>query len=202
MLNIEYWRLLFSLKSAGVLCALCFICFNGFAQTTIVADTVITKKTVADSSALKHSPKKASLYSALLPGLGQAYNKKYWKIPVLYAAGGLMGYFIIDNNKQFKTYKKAYLLRLDGDSSTTDEFTDSYTDEDLRLLKNFYRRNRDLSYIVAGMIYVLNIVDAAVDAHLFYFNVSDDLSLKISPAICPIPNNYFAGLNLRLNINK
>ena len=175
-----------------------FVSTNIFCQT-ITADSTVAKKAVVDSASIKHSPKKAALYSAILPGLGQAYNKKYWKIPVLYAGEGVMWYFIIDNNRQYQTYKNAYRIRLDGDSTTIDQFTDTYADEDLRLLKNFYRRNRDLSYIVAGMIYVLNIVDASVDAHLFYFNVSDDLSLKISPAFSPVPNNYFAGVNLRLN---
>ena len=175
-----------------------FFCQQNFAQT-ITADSTVATKAVVDSASLKHSPKKAALYSAILPGLGQAYNKKYWKIGVLYAAEGLMGYFIIDNNKQYKLYKNAYSIRLDDDSNTVDQFTDTYADEDLRLLKNFYRRNRDLSYIVAGMIYVLNIVDASVDAHLFYFNVNDDLSLKISPAINPVPNNYYAGINLRFS---
>lgn len=180
---------------------LIFSAFASYCQKSL-ADTSVANKAIADSNALKHSPKKAVLYSAILPGLGQAYNKKYWKIPVVYAVGGLMGYFIIDNNRQYKLYKNAYALRLDGDDLTTDEFADTYSDEDIRLLKNYYRRNRDLSYIVAGMVYVLNIVDASVDAHLFYFNVSDDLSLKILPAINPIPQSYFAGINLRLNIHK
>ncbi len=165
-----------------------------------IADS--SSKAINDSTALKHSPKKAALYSALLPGLGQAYNKKYWKIPIVYAVGGLMGYFIIDNNRQYKRYKNAYATRLDGDETTIDAFVDTYSDEDLRLLKNYYRRNRDLSYIVAGMVYVLNIVDASVDAHLFYFNVNDDLSLKISPAFNPHPQNYFAGVNLKMNFYK
>ncbi len=190
------------MKKIILLVFLLLVAFSFCFAQQITADSTIGKKTTVDSTALKHSPKKAALYSALLPGLGQAYNKKYWKIPIVYAIGGVMGYFIIDNNKQYNRYKSAYLTRLDGDETTVDAFAGTYTDEDLRLLKNYYRRNRDLSYIVAGMVYVLNIVDASVDAHLFNFNVSDDLSLKISPAVSPVPQNYFAAINLRLTINK
>lgn len=149
-----------------------------------------------DSVALKHSPHKATIYSTVLPGLGQAYNKKYWKIPIIYAGFGVSGYFAVDNQKQYKKYKEAYSIRLDGNENTVDEFADSYTDEDLRLLKNYYRRNRDLSYVSIGLIYVLNIVDAAVDAHLFQFNVDDNLSLQWSPA--PVSNTGAMGVSMAL----
>jgi hypothetical protein len=154
-------------------------------QTKTQTDTSKTAKQILIPDSLRHSPKKATLYSAILPGLGQAYNHKYWKIPVIYGVGAAMVYFIVDNNKQYKIYRNAYIKRLDNDSSTVDDFTNIYSDEDLRLLKNFYRRNRDLSWIATGMIYVLNIVDASVDAHLFYFNVNDDLSLHWSPTVVP-----------------
>lgn len=149
-----------------------------------------------DSLVLKHSPHKATVYSAVLPGLGQAYNKKYWKIPVIYVGFGVSGYFAVDNQKQYKKYKEAYATRLDGNENTVDQFADSYTDEDLRLLKNFYRRNRDLSYVSIGLIYVLNIVDAAVDAHLFKFNVDDDLSLEWAPS--PVNTSGAMGVTMAL----
>ena len=154
------------------------------------------KATVADSAALKHSPHKATIYSTVLPGLGQAYNKKYWKIPIIYVGFGVSGYFVVDNQKQYKKYKEAYRIRLDGNENTIDQFADSYTDEDLRLLKNFYRRNRDLSYVSLGLIYVLNIVDATVDAHLFQFNVDDNLSLQWRPA--PINSSGAMGVSMAL----
>ncbi|HNR21175.1 MAG TPA: DUF5683 domain-containing protein [Bacteroidia bacterium] len=154
------------------------------------------KTSTTDSVVLKHSPHKATIYSTVLPGLGQAYNKKYWKIPIIYVGFGVSGYFAVDNQKQYKKYKEAYAVRLDGDENTIDQFADSYTDEDLRLLKNFYRRNRDLSYVSIGLIYVLNIVDATVDAHLFQFNVDDNLSLQWSPA--PVSNTGAMGLCMAL----
>ncbi len=139
--------------------------------------------------------------SMVLPGAGQFYNKKYWKIPVIYAGFAGMGYLIHFNNELFQQYKEAYILRVDGDPNTIDEFADHYTDSDLQTLKNYYRRNRDLCIIVAGLIYVLNIVDASVDAHLFYFDVSDDLSLMIQPSInLTSPNNpSYTGVSLTLN---
>ena len=137
----------------------------------------------ADSLSLMHSPRKASIYSAILPGAGQAYNKKYWKIPVVYAGFGVLGYFVKTNNDEYKIYKDAYKFRLDGDESTVDQFVGIYADQDLVTLKNFYRRNRDLSIIGMSVLYILNIIDASVDAHLFYFNVSDDLSLQVEPSI-------------------
>lgn len=154
------------------------------------------KTTATDSMVLAHSPHKATVYSAVLPGLGQAYNKKYWKIPVIYVGFGVSGYFAVDNQKQYKKYKEAYATRLDGNENTVDQFADSYTDEDLRLLKNFYRRNRDLSYVSIGLIYVLNIVDAAVDAHLFKFNVDDDLSLEWAPS--PVNTSGAMGVTMAL----
>jgi hypothetical protein len=144
-----------------------------------------------------HSPRKATIMSAALPGLGQAYNKKYWKIPIIYAGFGVLGYFIKTNNEEYKVYKSAYKNRLDGDASTVDPYVGIYSDADLATLKNFYRRNRDLSIIGASILYILNMVDASVDAHLFYFDVSDNLSLNIQPEINPGP--YTAtGLSFKL----
>ena len=138
-----------------------------------------------DSLSLLHSPRKATIYSAVLPGAGQAYNKKYWKIPIIYAGFGALTYFVVTNNSEYKTYEEGYKFRLDGDVTTTDDFVGIYTDEDLVTLKNFYRRNRDLSVIGMSLLYVLNIIDASVDAHLFYFDVSDQLSMNVTPSYLP-----------------
>ncbi|MBS1764193.1 MAG: hypothetical protein JSS90_04400 [Bacteroidetes bacterium] len=165
----------------------------------IVTDTTVSVA-VKDTLSIIHSPRKATIYSAILPGLGQAYNRKYWKIPVIYGLGGLLTYFVVDNNKQYVIYKNAFKDRLDGDPSTVDPYVNIYSDDDLRVLKNYYRRNRDLAYIGMGVTYILNIIDAAVDAHLFYFDVSDDLTLKAEPAVAPIHNTAFAGVRLTLQI--
>ncbi len=132
-----------------------------------------------------HSPRKASILSAVLPGAGQAYNKKYWKMPIIYAGMFGLGYLVKVNNEDYRVYKEAYKYRLDGDPGTTDDFVGIYSDQDLLTLKDYYRRNRDLSAIGIGLLYVLNILDAAVDAHLYNFNVSDDLTLNITPMAIP-----------------
>ncbi len=132
-----------------------------------------------------HNPRRAALYSAVLPGLGQAYNKKYWKIPVVYAAFGVIGYFYVDNISNYKTYKEAYMFRTDDNPDTFDDYVDLYTDENLKVLRDYYRRNSELTVIIGAAVYLINIIDATVDAHLFDFEVNDDLSLKISPDFFP-----------------
>jgi len=160
--------------------------------------TKVLSKT--DSIVLKHSPTKATLLSVVVPGAGQFYNKKYWKIPVIYAGIAAAGYFVHFNDVRYQDYKKAYAIRVDGDDNTVDQYVDIYNDDNLKTLKDFYRRNRDLSYIVGGLIYILNILDADVDAHLFYFDVGDDLSFHLQPSL-----NYSAqskplsGLSLTFN---
>jgi hypothetical protein len=130
-----------------------------------------------------HSPVKASVMSAVLPGLGQAYNKKYWKIPIIYAAMATTVYLSVDLNSRFKNYKQAYIYRTDNDPNTIDPYELIYNDQTMVQLVDYYKRNRDFMYILTGLVYALNIIDASVDAHLFYFDVSDDLSLKITPNI-------------------
>ncbi len=168
-------------------------------QGSVKGDT-LTKSSVNDSVKVLHSPKKATIYSAILPGLGQAYNRKYWKIPVIYGLGGLLTYFVVDNNKQYVNYKNAFKVRLDDNPDTVDPYVNVYSDDDLRVLKNYYRRNRDLAYIGMGVTYILNVIDAAVDAHLFYFDVSDNLTLRAEPAVSPIHNTAYAGVRFTLQL--
>jgi len=147
------------------------------AKVTNAKDTIVLKKT-----AVLHSPRKASVYSAILPGLGQAYNKKYWKIPVIYAAAGALTYFIISNQRDYIMYRTAYRLRVDGDSTTIDQFADMYNETTLLTATQTTHKWRDLSVFGAALLYLLNIVDATVDAHLYTFDVSDNLSLNVQPA--------------------
>jgi len=120
---------------------------------------------------------KTALMSAIVPGLGQINNKKYWKLPILYGASGVLIYFIHSNNVEYKKFKNALILRNDKDSLTVDDYP-RYTNEDLTVRKDYYRRNRDLSYIFAGVLYTLNIIDAYVDSQLMNFDVGDNLSIR------------------------
>jgi hypothetical protein len=141
-------------------------------------------------------PAKAAFYSAVLPGLGQAYNKKYWKIPLVYGAIGAGLYFYSDNNTKYHKYRDAYKKRLAGEDTPDDEL--AYLD-DQRLIsaQRFYQRNRDLSLLITAAFYILNIVDANIDAHLMQFNVNDNLSL--APEIYQNDRNYKPNVGLTFN---
>ena len=138
---------------------------------TLISLSISSQKIQKDKS-----PKKASIYSAVIPGAGQIYTKKYWKVPIIY--GGLVtsAYFINDNNNQYKEYREAALL-----SYETGEDQLGYTYSELITLKDHYKRNREISYFSFVGVYILNIIDASVNAHLFHFDVSDDISLNIRP---------------------
>ena len=112
------------------------------------------------------SPRKAAILSSALPGLGQIYNKKYWKVPIIYAGLLTSAYYINDNNIQYKRYKNAYLKRLDNNPNN-DDFVGRYSSGDLLILKDFYRRNREISILCFIGTYIINVLDASVDSHLF-----------------------------------
>lgn len=159
-----------------------------FSQNKLESDTIL----VDSVKTRKHSPTLATLMSVAIPGAGQVYNKKYWKVPIIYAGMGTSIYFALSNHKSYKQYKDAYLTRLDEDETTVDEFDGLLTDENLKTNMDAYRRNRDYSYIIAGLFYVMNIVDAAVDAHLFTFPVNDNLTLNFEPSIQLTQNNQIS----------
>ena len=127
----------------------------------------------------RKKPKKAAIYSAIVPGLGQAYNKKFWKIPIIYTGIISSAYYIKSSNESYELYKNIYLNRIDGDN--TDQFQGQYSDTDLITLTNHHRRNREISILCCIGTYLLNIIDASVSAHLFDYDISDDLSLNIQP---------------------
>ncbi len=141
------------------------------------------------------APAKAAFYSAILPGLGQAYNKRYWKIPIVYAAIGSGVYFYINNNNQYNRYRNAYKRRLAG--FTDDEFNTNdrfITNDGLIHAQKLYRRNKELALLVTVGLYALNIIDANVDAHLLQFNVDDKLSLKPHYKVNELDNTGNMGL--------
>lgn len=139
------------------------------------------------------APAKAAFLSAIVPGLGQAYNKKYWKIPIVIGAIGTGIYFYSDNNTKYHRYRDAYKVRLAGGK---DEFPE-YSDATFINAQKTFQRNRDLSALISIGLYVLNIVDANVDAHLMQFNVNDNLSFH--PDIYPNDINYKQNVGLVLN---
>ncbi len=164
--------------------------------------------------------KKATTLACICPGAGQIYNRSYWKVPFVVGGFAAMAFCIDWNNRGFQRFRTAYHLRVDYDNQLKkwqddgqqgerpvprDEFKGRYQASFLKNLKDNYRRNRDLCIIITAGLYILQVVDAHVDAHLKDYDISDDLSLNIEPAIaCPyIPtaggNRPVYGLNLVLN---
>lgn len=139
----------------------------------------------------EHSVQKAVIYSAILPGLGQAYNRKYWKVPIVYTALAGTAYFIIENHRQYRYYYDGLeKLVLEGE----DIFDGRFTPQNLIFISNTYRRWRDLSAILFVAAYGLNILDAYVDAHFFYYDISDNLSFKASPSLLHLHTALIPGV--------
>jgi len=146
-----------------------------------------------------HSPRKAALMSTIVPGLGQIYNKKYWKVPIIYAGIAGLAYSFNANQTKYIKYLTLYKYRIDGDPSTV--ANTSFSDDNLNLLQQYYHRYRNLSAIGLSLLYIMNIVDASVDAHMFTFDVSDDLSFHIHPTLINTAsvNHYTTGLSLNIS---
>lgn len=144
-------------------------------------------------------PSKAAFYSAVLPGAGQFYNKKYWKIPIVWGAIGTGVYFYLRNDKQYDRYRDAYKRRLAG--FTDDEFSDAngnplISNDGLIRAQQQFRRNKEVSLLVTIGLYALNIIDANVDAHLLQFNVDENLSLSPHYQYNQMENSGDLGLTL------
>ncbi|MDA3929300.1 MAG: DUF5683 domain-containing protein [Prolixibacteraceae bacterium] len=185
------------------------------------------EKLITDSLAIQiekpvkiHLPRKATMYSAVLPGLGQIYNKQWWKTPFIYAGFATIGYFIYDNNLNYKLSKQGYLDIIDNDLNTT-SYLDVYKDyleennitidetnatssntfkENLDTSIDQYKRSRNIYVIAAAGFYLLNILDANVNAHFLDFDISEDLSLNIQPLPTnPMNNTPIPGVKLVYN---
>lgn len=149
-----------------------------------------------------HSITRAAVYSAVLPGLGQAYNRKYWKIPIIYAGFGVIGYFIWSNTQEFNQYKEAYVYTANGETYEIDNpLVGRYNLTQLKDGMDYYKRNRDLSYIIGGVWYIANVLEAYVDAHFFDYDISEDLTMRVSPSAVSVPaiaREPVAGLKITL----
>lgn len=176
------------------LIAFVFLNLYAFSQS----DTLKTEKK-AKNKAIYREARKATIMSAIIPGLGQAYNRKWWKVPIVYAGIGGFGYLLYTNQQNFTYYGKNLKAENDGDPNTINET--KYNSDQLLSLKNDFRKYRDLGVIGCAIIYVLNIVDANVDAHLKTFDVSDDLSLQIKPYSNVYCFNNKSGIQTGVSLN-
>jgi len=167
------------------------------------------------------SPKKASIYAALFPGLGQIYNRKYWKLPIVYGGYAGLIYVLGWNNNNYKDFFQGYRIISQYNNTVTmkpeeRKFLDNliknpsisldnpstfkYISTQLKSGKDYYRRNRDLTIIGIAALHVLSIIDASVDANLFDFDISDDLSMRIEPIPVYLGDqNMVMGFNLAIN---
>jgi Family of unknown function (DUF5683) len=138
------------------------------------------------------NPRKAALFSLLLPGAGQAYNRKYWKIPLVYGLLGGLGYLEYNNIVQFREIRDTYRARVDENPDTVpNPKYEPWSDATLKSNRDIAQRNLEVSSLILAGGYLLSVADAFVDAHLSTFDVSDDLSLKIKPQIIPAPGLAF-----------
>ena len=140
----------------------------------------LNSKLVSPIHQSRHSPQKAALLSTFLPGAGQIYNKKYWKAPIVWAGLAGFTYMYFQESSKYQEAKDAYLQLLDTNIIVKTPYKGTTNPDVVQTTKNVYRTQRDMYLIIGILFYGLNIVDAAVDAHLFKFDVSDDLSLKMN----------------------
>jgi len=162
---------------------------------------VIAQKKQEDTTSVKRlNPRKATIYSAVCPGLGQIYNGKIWKTGIIYAGfAGITAGFLF-NQKEYKSYQNAINVRFDSLSSTVDNKYPTLTDGTVQGLRNYHRRNRDICILAYIGLYTLNIIDANVDANLQEFKINKDLSLNWHPSFYySVFSGASTGLNLTLN---
>lgn len=168
------------------------------------------KKSKAKSDTLRHPPRdpKKAMLLALVPGLGQIYNRKYWKLPIVYTGFAVIGYFAVTNRNYYQTFRKAYDYKTshpDCSRTSTDcdnEWAKKYDKATLKIIRDYYRRNMQLSFIVGGAWYLLQMIDANVDANLSHWNISNDLSVNVTPVYQPVSLPHapaYKGISLRFN---
>ena len=204
----------------GILIAIAFqeteaqnVVFDTIGNAIVSADTIVeSTKTAKKVKAKKpHSPTTATIMSACLPGLGQIYNGKWWKVPIVYAGLGGLGYFAYSNYYEYRSYLHAYEFQT-GDlpeGATLNEYetdlANKYSASQLQTYKESYRRSFELFTILTVAWYGLNIIDACVDGHLYTYDISDDLSFSIDPYLKPAETPFkmpqYAQVGVTFNLN-
>ena len=166
----------------------------GFSQggAIVKADTI--QPVTGKPQPFQPNPKKAGLYSAIVPGLGQLYNRQYWKVPVVYAGVAVAGYFFFDNLNNYQSYRKAYIGRINN-PYPTDKYVNIYTTDQLQQLQNDYNKYLDMTVLFSTIGYALQVLDAITSAHLKNFDISRDISMRMKP----VTTQNGVGLGLVMN---
>lgn len=175
------------LKLRGII--LCCLLALLSQSTTMYAQQDSSAKTT-----FQPNPKTAGLYSAILPGLGQAYNKQYWKVPVIYGGLAVAGYFINYNYTNYQSYRKAYVGRINN-PYPADQYVGIYDINQLQQLQNEYYKYLNLTVLFTTVGYTLQVVEAITGAHLKNFDISRDISLRVQPIVAP----GYAGVGMALH---
>ncbi len=162
-------------------------------DSTITGDTTARNMTLSEQELKREpfiTPKKKAMFSAILPGLGQIYNKQYWKLPIVYGGLGVAGYYLVKNTDDYNKYRRIYAGRLSGREEYF-QMESQYTLEQIKIKQDEAREYRDLTVLFTVLGYGLQIVDALVFAHLKDFDISDDLAMQIRPTLTPNPFNFY-----------
>ncbi len=146
------------------------------------------------------NPKKSAFYSAILPGTGQIYNRQYWKVPVIYAGVAASAYFLVFNSTEYQRYRRGYVARINN-PNVVDEFSipgysNSQLQNRLKTLQDAYKQQLDLTYLLTGLGYTIQVLDALAFAHLKNFDVSKNISLRMKPVMLP---TGVPGLGIAMN---
>ncbi len=149
------------------------------------------------------NPNRAAALSLLLPGSGQVYNKKYWKLPLVYGALGGLGFLIVDSTKDYRTFRDAYLAVVDDDILTENPFP-TLSESSLLTIRDRFNKRRQQGIIFFSLAWILNSVDAFVDAHLASFDVSEDISMHVNPEGIRVggTNAFGVGIHFTYQTNK
>ncbi len=195
----KFWIVLFTIVVLQTNAVYCQKLDSTFVANKIETDTNSTNKKIADSLLNTYAakktkiaelhfntktpiPKRAAFYSALLPGLGQAYNKQYWKIPIVYAGVAVSSYLFATTSINYQKYRQAFIARTDNNPNSTDNYP-QYTATNLRELERENRQLLDRIVVYSALYYGVNIIDALVSSHLKNFDMGKSISLAPYPAI-------------------
>lgn len=182
-----------------VCCANYAVAQDSVAVAQIKDTSVITKPDSVLKKKFQPDAKRAGLYSSLFPGLGQIYNRQYWKVPIVYAVMGTTLYFVVKRNNEYQKYRKAYVSRIEYGDNSTDEFQGILNVTGIKQYQDEAKQSRDLMVVYTVIGFAGQILEAISGAHLRNFDISKDLSMQVKPVMTPI--NTF-GVGLVVNFKK